>query len=85
MQINRHMSVIIKLSPLLRKHVPGYDHDKGIIIEDGAGKKVRQLAEAVNIPDEKVSSVLVNHRPARVGYVARDGDLVLLAMVIGGG
>ena len=79
------MSVIVKLSPLLRKYVPGYDHDEGIIIEKGAGKTVSQLEEAVNLPDDKVSSVLVNHRPARVGYVARDGDLVLLARVIGGG
>ncbi len=79
------MSVVVKLSPLLRKYVPGYDHDEGLVIENGSGKRVRQLAEAVNIPHEKVSSVLVNHRPARVGYVARDGDLVLLARVIGGG
>jgi hypothetical protein len=85
MPVGCDMSVVVKLSPLLRKYVPHYDHDEGVIIEKGAGKKVNQLADAVNIPDGKVSSVLVNHRPARVGYVVRDGDLVLLARVIGGG
>jgi hypothetical protein len=29
--------------------------------------------------------VIVNHRPSRIGYVAREGDLILLGMVIGGG
>jgi hypothetical protein len=85
MREGRDMSVVLKLSPLLRRYVPDYDHDEGVVIEKGAGKKVSQLAEEVNVPKEKVSSVLVNHRPTRVGYVARDGDLVLLAMVIGGG
>jgi hypothetical protein len=79
------MSVVVKLSPLLRKFVPDYDHDRGIMLENGAGKKVSQLIEQVGVPKERVTSVLVNHRPSRVGYVAREGDLILLAMVIGGG
>jgi hypothetical protein len=79
------MSVVLKLSPLLRKYVEGYDHDQGIVLEKGAGKKVSQLIEETAIPNEKVTSVLVNHRPSRIGYVAQEGDLILLAMVIGGG
>ena len=79
------MSVVIKLSPLLRKYAPGYDHDQGIELENGQGKKVSQLVEEVAVPKEMVTSVLVNHRPSRIGYVAQDGDLILLAMIIGGG
>jgi len=79
------MSVTIKLSPLLRKYAPDYDHDKGIVVEDGAGKKVSQIAEALSIPKNRITMVMVNHRPSRMAYEARDGDMILLGMVIGGG
>ena len=79
------MPVSIRLSPLLRKYVPDYDYDEGIIMKNGAGKRITQLVEELNIPKEMVTSVLVNRLPSRTGYVARDGDTVLLAMVIGGG
>ncbi len=79
------MSVIVKLSPLLRKYASDYDHDKGIVLADGPGKKVSLLIQEMDIPKERVTSVLVNHMPSRTGYVAKDGDLVMLAMIIGGG
>ena len=79
------MSVTVKLSPLLRKYAPKYDHDKGIVLADGSGKKVSQLIQEMDIPEKRVTSVLVNHMPSRTEYVARDGDLVMLAMIIGGG
>lgn len=79
------MSVMVKLSPLLRKYAPDYDHDKGIVLADVSGKKVSQLIQEMDIPKERVTSVLVNHMPSHTGYVAKDGDFVLLAMVMGGG
>ncbi len=79
------MSVIVKLSPLLRKYVPGYDTDSGVVLENGAGKKVSLVAEELAVPREKITMVMVNHRPSRITYEARDGDLILLGMVIGGG
>jgi hypothetical protein len=85
MQVMANMSVTVKLSPLVRKFVPDYDHDKGIVLKDGAGKKVNQIIEELAIPKEMVTMVMVNHRPSNFGYSAREGDLVLLAMVIGGG
>ena len=79
------MPITVKLSPLLRKYASDYDHEKGIVLADGSGKKVSRLIQEMDIPKERVTSVLVNHMPSRTGYVAKDGDLVLLAMVIGGG
>jgi hypothetical protein len=79
------MSVTLKLSPLLRKYVPGYDHDEGVVVENGAGEKVSRIAEELSIPRDRITMVIVNHRPSRIGYVAREGDLILLGMVIGGG
>jgi hypothetical protein len=80
-----NMTVTVKLSPLVRKYVPGYDHDEGIVVENGAGKKVSRIAEELSIPRDRITMVLVNHRPSRIGYVAREGDLIRLGMVIGGG
>ena len=79
------MSVTVKLNPLLRRYAPNYNHHKGIVLADGSGKKVSQLIQEMDIPEERITSVLVNHMPSRTGYVAKDGDLVLLAMLIGGG
>ena len=79
------MSVFVTLSPLLRKYLPDYDYNEGIVMEKGAGKRISQLIEELNIPKEMVTSVLVNRLPSRTGYVVREGDMVLLAMVIGGG
>ena len=79
------MSVVVKLSPLLRKFAPGYDHDEGIVLKGGAGKKVSRIVKELSIPEDKITMVMVNHRPSRIGYVAQDDDLILLGMVIGGG
>ncbi len=79
------MSITLKLSPLLRKYVPDYDHDEGVVVENGVGKKVSRIAQELSIPRDRITMVIVNHRPSRMGYIARKGDLILLGMVIGGG
>lgn len=79
------MSVVVKLSPLLRKFVPDYDHDEGIVVQNGAGKRVSRIARELSIPEDRITMVMVNHRPSRTGYVAQDDDLILLGMIIGGG
>ena len=79
------MPVVVRLSPLLRKYRSDYDHEKGIIMQEGAGKRISELVEELEIPEEMVTSVLVNHRPSRSSFVEANGDQVLLAMVIGGG
>jgi len=77
--------VTIKLSPLLRRYFPNYDHDKGILLSGVSGKKIIQIIREMDIPEEKVTSVLANHMPVRTEYAVKDGDLVMLAMIIGGG
>jgi len=79
------MTVTIKLSPLLRRYFPNYDHDKGILLAGASGKKVSQIIRETGIPEEKITSVLVNHMPVRTEYAVKDGDFIMLAMLIGGG
>ena len=79
------MAVRVELTPLLRKYIPDYDPDKGLTIENGEGKAVRQIIKELGIPSDKVFTVLINHWPSQPSYQLRDGDLVTLSMVLGGG
>jgi len=79
------MAVRVELTLLLQKYVQDYDHDKGVVIEDGEGKTVRKVIEELGIPTAKVFTVLVNHLPSQPNHVLKDGDLVTLSMVLGGG
>lgn len=79
------MPVTIELSPLLRKYVSGYDYEKGIVVTKGAGQKVSHIVEQLSIPKDRITMVIVNHRPSRIEYVAQEGDLIRLGMVVGGG
>ena len=78
------MPVVVRLSPLLRKYVQDYDHTEGIQIEQ-SGLLVKNIVDQLNIPEKMVTSVMVNHRPSKIGYVTQDGDHIFLAMIIGGG
>lgn len=79
------MSVLVELSPFLRKYVPGYSPSEGLVIESGSGKTVRQIIDELRIPMEKVNSIMVNHMPSKMSYVVKDGDTVGLIMALGGG
>ena len=79
------MAVRVELTPLLRKYVPDYDPDKGLTIENGEGKAVRQIIKELGIPTDRVFTVLVNHLPSQPSYLLSDGDLLTLSMVLGGG
>jgi hypothetical protein len=79
------MAVRVELTPLLRKYIPDYDPDKGLTIEDGGGKAVRQVIKELGIPTDKVFTVLVNHLPSHPSCQLNDGDLLTLSMVLGGG
>jgi Mut7-C ubiquitin len=79
------MAVRVELTLLLQRYVPNYDQDNGIVIEDGAGKAIRQIIAELGIPLDKVFQVLVNHLPSQDSYIVKEGDLVTLAMILGAG
>lgn len=79
------MAVRVELTLLFQRYVPNYDQDNGIVVEDGEGKAVRQIIAELGIPLDKVFQVLVNHLPSQDSYLAKDGDLIVLAMIMGGG
>ena len=79
------MPVRIQLSHILRKYVPNYDHDSGILLEEAAGWSVSQIIEHLAIPPGEVVTIIVNSYPATPASSVRDGDKVTLTKVIGGG
>jgi len=79
------MPVRVQLSPHLWKYVPGYDHNKGIVLENLDGRTVRQIIEELKIPPEEVYAIMVNSYPAKPNSVVEDGDSVSLTKIIGGG
>lgn len=79
------MAVRVELTVLLRRFVPDYDNEKGIMLENGEGKTVQQLIQELGIPPEKVFTIMVNHYPGNRNYVAKAGDHIVLAMTIGAG
>ncbi len=80
------MSVRVDLSPILRRQYPlAYDPEKGLVLENGAGKTLRQLIAELGLPTDEISSTLVNHRVEQPGYVVQDGDLIVLTIAISGG
>jgi molybdopterin converting factor small subunit len=79
------MPVYIKLSVLLRRMVSDYDDEKGIVLENAEGKTVSKLMEELGIPNDKVFNVFVNQFPSKSNQVVKDGDVVMLGRVLGGG
>jgi hypothetical protein len=66
-------------------YLPDYDPDKGLILQDAAGKTLHQIVLDLGIPPDDVSSILVNHRVEQPSYKVRDGDLIHLSVAISGG
>lgn len=80
------MPVKLKLSPFFQGHVKDYDLDKGIVLENAVGKTVRQIAAELAIPLEELTcSIMINHLPSGRDHIVRDGDLIALVRLLGGG
>jgi hypothetical protein len=80
------MSVRVDLSPILRKQYHlDYDPEKGLILEDGAGKTLQQIVQELGISIDEISSTLVNYRVEQPGYRVQDGDSIYLTIAISGG
>jgi len=82
---NNPVPVLIELSPFLRKYVPNYDPAEGLVLENASGKRVAQLIEELGIPDQEVTSIMVNRFPSKPSHLVKDGDVIGLLMILGGG
>ena len=58
---------------------------KGLPPSPRPGQTVQELIEEAGIPSELVAFVLVNGRQKPKSYVLKEGDVVKLAPLVGGG
>jgi len=80
------MAVRVDLNPILRRQYQlDYDPEKGLVLDDGAGKTIQQIVQELGIPLDEVTSTLVNQRVEPPGYRIQDGDSIYLAIAISGG
>jgi hypothetical protein len=83
---NHMMAVRVDLNPILRRQYQiVYNPETGLILENGAGKTLRQIIQELGLPIEEITSTLVNHRVEQPGYKVQDGDSIYLSIAISGG
>lgn len=74
------MSAIIRPLGMLRNYLNGEKE-----AQVAAGQTIRQALASLGMPPEVVALVLVNDQPQEKDYILKDGDLVKILAVIGGG
>lgn len=74
------MNIKVKLFATLRR-----GRRKEVGLELAAGAAVRQVMEALNIPEEDVAILLVNGRDATLTESLAEGDTVSIFPPVGGG
>jgi hypothetical protein len=81
------MPVRVQVGPLLRKAVPGYDLEKGIVLDQANGQTVLQVMEGLNLRAEEISYIthMVNSCPGKPKSVALEAGCIILTKRIGGG
>lgn len=79
------MKIHVKLSSTLRGHVPGYDPEKGLEIEIGAGASALDLAARLNLPAREIKFVMLNGRCRAMQTILEPNDRVAYFPAVGGG
>lgn len=79
------MSVLIKLSASLRRFVPGYDAQEGLLLPCGPGLTVAGVLAGLGIAQAEVKIIMVNGVKAQAEQPLADGDRVGLFPAVGGG
>ncbi len=76
----RNMTVQIRPIGILKNYIGGQNQ---VTVE--AGRTVRETIAALGMPPEIVALVMVNEEQQPKDYILREGDVVKLMAVLGGG
>ena len=79
------MPLKIFLSSILRKHVPGYDPTKGVVLSPDKEITVAELCEQMNIPADSIKLIIVDGKNKSLAHVLIGVERVGLFPAIGGG
>jgi molybdopterin synthase sulfur carrier subunit len=79
------MTVLVKLSASLRRHMASYDPYQGIEMDARPGLTIADVMADLGIPPEGVKIIMLNGRHAKTEQVINDGDRLSLFPAVGGG
>jgi sulfur carrier protein ThiS len=77
--------VTVNLSSTLRRHIPGYEPERGISVECPEGTSVRRLIEGLGIPAGEVKVVMVDGIHRDLGHPLKGHERLALFPAVGGG
>lgn len=81
----RVIQVRVELSSALRRYLPDYDPERGVILDLPAESDVAGLIRALGIPPKEITVIMVNRQAVPADHPLADGDLVGLFPALGGG
>jgi sulfur carrier protein ThiS len=79
------MSLHVEVSSYLRKFLPNYNPEEGLILDFRPGMTVAQMIKDLGIPEEQVQLIMVNRMAVKPDHVLKEGDLVGLFPILDGG
>ncbi len=79
------VSVNVKLFGILRRHVPDYDHEKGVVLTLKDGSSIRDVVGVLGLPEKEAGLFLVKGRPKRREDTVCDGDEIAVFVMMAGG
>ena len=79
------MTIHVKLSASLRRHIASYDPYQGIEMEARPGLTVSEVMADLGIPPAGVKIIMLNGRHAKTEQPINDGDRLSLFPAVGGG
>lgn len=79
------MKVTVKLYGSFRAIQPGYDHEKGLTLELPDNAQAGEVLSRLGISKSRGAVLSVGYKIVRPDHPLRDGDLVKLMQLAGGG
>lgn len=79
------MTVYVKLSTTLRRAVPGYAPERGLVLELDGARTAGDVARHLHLPLDDIKIVMVNGTHASLDRSLADGDRVAFFPAVGGG
>ncbi len=79
------MKVELKLFATLARHLPEASDDGSATVDVPEGSTIRQLLNALGIPDQMPLMILVNGRDAAPAQTLEDGDVITVFPPLVGG
>ena len=79
------MPLKILLSSTLRRYVPDYDPEKGVVLSPEKDMTVAELCEQMSIPADRIKIIIVDGKHKSLDHVLTGVERVGLIPAIGGG